>query len=94
MLKQLLLFIFIFGFTFFIASCDDAGIASYQNNSTFSVSQLKTLDKNVDGVYELWVSFGSSADHNQNSFISMGRFNVDAMGNIVDTTGAPKTTFN
>ncbi|MCC6865823.1 MAG: hypothetical protein IT280_06640 [Ignavibacteria bacterium] len=70
-----------------IFSCNDSGVSTSQNSGTLSLTNLKMLDKNVDGTYELWGSVETSLDHDENSFRSMGRFAVNPSGQITDTSG-------
>jgi hypothetical protein len=72
-------------------SCGDSAVEVPKNTGTFSAN-LKRLDKNVDGVYELWVSIETNLDHGDDAFKSLGRFNVSVSGGLVDT-GAIENNF-
>lgn len=68
-------------------SCGDSAVTQLQNSGSLSVNGLKSIDKNTTGTYELWGSVESTADHDENAYRSMGRFNVTAAGEITDTNG-------
>jgi hypothetical protein len=70
-----------------IYSCGDAAIISLPNSGVIGVTNLKPLDKDVEGVYEVWVSISDSADHGDDVYKSLGRFNITLTGNLVDTNG-------
>ena len=75
-----------------LSSCDDSGIVQTKNNVSFTYSNLKHLDPDVDGVYEAWISFDSQADHGDELYVSCGKFNIDPNnGELVDTAGNPVT---
>src|SRR6185436_7158002 len=49
-----------------------------------------------EGHYEAWISFSdaflpkrTSLQHEESSYVSLGRFNVDASGKLIDLKGAP-----
>ena len=73
----------------FVSSCDDAGITTDTKNIDFSSSNLKPLDKQTEGVYEAWISVGSTFDHGDQAYVSVGRFNISSTGTLIDTSGAP-----
>lgn len=77
--------------TIIIFSCNDAGVVTTKNTGTLTVNKLQTIDKNVVGTYELWGSIETSLDHGENSFRSMGRFDVTNTGALMDTSGIPFT---
>jgi hypothetical protein len=80
-------FVILSSFIYF--SCDDSGfIKSYVPKGIVSFSQknLKHLDPNVDGVFELWLKMDSSGS---NTYLSLGRFNISASGGVVNLSGNP-----
>ncbi len=68
-------------------SCDDSGVLPKNEPRgiiSFNQKNLKHIDPNIDGVFELWLridSVGSVSNH------SLGRFNIDGNGNVTDTSG-------
>jgi hypothetical protein len=68
-------------------SCGDSGVSTIQNSGTLSLSKLQPIDKNLTGTYELWGSVESAADHDENTYRSMGRFVVTASNQVTDTNG-------
>jgi hypothetical protein len=70
-------------------ACDDSGIVS-NYDITSSFTNLKPLNQSTEGLYEGWVSF-PSIDHGNASYVSIGKFNINALGEIVDTAGNPTT---
>jgi hypothetical protein len=76
-------------FVFLFNSCDDSGITADKKKIEFSFTGLQRLNQQVDGVYEGWLSVGSGLDHDDNSYRSVGRFNISASGQLVDTAGNP-----
>jgi hypothetical protein len=72
-------------------SCDDTGVnpnAFRQGQITITLTNLKTLNLGVDGSYQLWIVFDTSAEFIRN----VGSFNINPGGNIVDpATGDPKS---
>lgn len=69
-------------------SCgDDSGVVTSQNNGTLTVNRLQQIDKNVEGTYELWGSVETGLDHGENAYRSLGRFSINASGQITDTSG-------
>ena len=85
--KTLFAILFSISLLFFISGCDDAGSSSPNNNLTFSISGFGQLNTATDGMYEAWVYFGDP----YNYYISCGKFNIDAQGNVVDQNGNAKT---
>lgn len=49
------------------------------------------LNPQVDGMYEAWISVGTAFDHDDDAYISVGRFNMTSTGAMVDSAGNPKT---
>lgn len=72
------------------ASCDDAGVTPPGNAGEFSAS-LKPIDKNIEGVYELWASVETVLDHEEGAYRSLGRFMMDVSGAVKDTSGGDFT---
>jgi len=69
-------------------SCgDDSGVVTSQNKGTLTVNRLYMIDRNVEGTYELWASVETGLDHGENAYRSMGRFAINASGQITDTSG-------
>jgi hypothetical protein len=68
-------------------SCDDSGVLPSdvpRGRIVLTQKNLKHIDPNIDGVYELWLridSLGSVINY------SLGRFNINTSGNITDTSG-------
>ncbi|MGH2574547.1 MAG: hypothetical protein ACRDFC_02485, partial [Ignavibacteria bacterium] len=52
---------------------------------------LKPLNQNTEGIYEAWISFPALLDHDDDLYISLGRFNISPAGQLVDNLGNPKT---
>lgn len=71
-------------------ACDDSGIVKSNYDITSSFTNLKPLNPATEGLYEGWVSF-PSIDHGNASYVSIGKFNINALGEIVDTAGNPTT---
>jgi len=84
--KFLIIIFSCFLISVYFNSCDDSGVATHDNNLTFSFTGLKHLNPQTDGLYEAWIAFAYSPE----LYVSCGKFNIDeATGNIVDTTGTP-----
>lgn len=68
-------------------SCDDSGITTSlpPGRVYVTVTNLKTLDRNVEGVYQLWIIFLDSAGNPYSR--NAGTFNVNQNGDPVDTGG-------
>src|SRR6478672_6643857 len=69
--------------------CDDAGIIlPFVAKGKVGLSQtgLKTLNPNIDGMYEVWLKLDSAGI---SSWSSCGRFNVNSEGAAVDVNGNP-----
>ena len=77
----------LFSLAAIIYSCGDAAIIPLPNSGVIGVTNLKPLDKDVEGVYEVWVSIGEGSDHGDDVYKSLGRFNITLTGNLVDTNG-------
>ena len=71
-------------------ACDDSGFVNTSPTGliSFAPKNLKQLNPNVDGVYELWLKLDSSGTI---TYYSLGRFNIDGNGGVVDTAGNPMT---
>ncbi len=67
-------------------SCGDADVIPPKNSGEFTTTNLKPLDKDVDGVYGVWVSLETSFDHGDAAYKSLGRFNITISGALVDTS--------
>ncbi len=71
-------------------SCDDSGVTP-PNLPTGKVAltpvNLKNLNQSDDGIFQLWAYFDSAAP----SWVSLGRFNIDANGGIISETGGSMT---
>jgi hypothetical protein len=86
-----LLFLFCAAFvSFLFNACDDSGIIKSNYDITTSFTNLKPLNQFTEGTYEGWVSF-NTADHGNASYVSIGKFNVNSLGEIIDTAGNPTT---
>lgn len=72
-------------------SCDDAGVVSNNQNVNFSQLNLPHLNPEEQVMYEIFVGFDTLADHNANMYISLGKFNINASGQPVDSAGNVKT---
>jgi hypothetical protein len=68
-------------------SCDDAGVTTVSQSSNFSVLNLKPLTAEDSAMYELFVSFDTLGNI---VYYSMGKFNVNASGQIIDSAGHSK----
>jgi len=69
------------------SGCDDSGIIPHQvqkGRITLTPSNLKTLDVNTDGWYNLWIGLDSAGTRR---WYSAGEFNVNAAGSPVDLSG-------
>jgi hypothetical protein len=76
---------------FFLSSCDDSGTLppnTPRGLINFTQKNLRTLNPDVDGVYELWIRLDSATGQ---EFQSLGRFNIGGNNSIVDLDGSPKT---
>jgi hypothetical protein len=80
--------IFLLFFVLIFYSCDDAGISSV-NTGSITVNNLKPINQNIEGIYELWASVESAADHGENAYKSLGRFVVNSQSQLTDTAGSP-----
>jgi hypothetical protein len=90
MKEKILYFFLLICITFIAGSCDDSGITVEKKNIAFAQTNLKTLNQQSDGVYEAWISVGDALlDHGDDAYVSVGRFNISASGELVDTAGAP-----
>jgi hypothetical protein len=81
------LILILFVSVIFYSCGDDSDVVTSQNKGTLTVNRLQQIDKNVVGTYELWGSVITGQDHDENAFRSMGRFAVNAAGEITDTSG-------
>ncbi len=87
-MREKILYTFLMMFiAFLVSSCDDAGVSVDKKNITFSHANLKPLNQQTDGVYEAWISVGTGLDHGDDAYISVGRFNISAAGELLDTSG-------
>jgi hypothetical protein len=75
----------------FSFNCGDDGTTAPVNSGQLSVNNLKRLDQNTEGIYELWVSVETGLDHGDNAYRTLGRFNINTTGGLVDASG---NTFN
>jgi hypothetical protein len=76
---------------FFFSSCDDSGTlppTTPPGLINFTQKNLKTLNPDVDGVYELWIRQDSAEIQ---EYQSLGRFNIGGNNSIVELDGSPKT---
>src|SRR5260221_6871188 len=74
-------------FAFIYSGCDDSGVTTVTQNSTFTQTGLQHLDPADSMMYELFVNIDSSGG---SKFCSMGKFNINASGQAVDSTGNAK----
>ncbi len=66
-------------------SCDDSGLTPSNLQAgliTLRQKNLKHLDPNVEGAYQLWIRLDTLGD------FSLGKFNIGSLGEITDTNGA------
>jgi hypothetical protein len=79
-------FLILSSFVYF--SCDDSGFINSipKGTTSFSQKNLKHLDPNVDGLFELWLKLDSSGNV---IYQSLGRFNINGSGGVVDISGNP-----
>lgn len=82
-----LLLIFVLTVTLIYPGCDDAGVTTVNQNSTFSSVNLKPLETSDSAVYEMFVNIDSSGG---SIFCSMGKFNINPTGQAVDLSGNAK----
>jgi hypothetical protein len=82
---------FIFVLTVFVAvlfySCDDSGQNpkfTPKGQVSFTHINLKPLDPNIDGLYNLWLGIDSSGN---TSWFNLGQFNINSYGQVVDAQG-------
>ena len=71
----------------FYSGCDDSGVLPHlvpKGRITLTPTNLKTLDVNTDGWYNLWIGLDSAGNR---LWYSAGEFNVDASGSPVDLSG-------
>jgi hypothetical protein len=69
-------------------SCDDSGTnpnAFRQGEISITLTNFRTLNTSVEGSYQLWIAFDTSAVFLRN----IGSFNIGAGGQIVDLSGNP-----
>ncbi len=88
--KKYFFVVLIFSLTVIYFSCDDSGtnpFAIHRGTISLKLYNLKPLNKNVDGLYEAWLRFDTSATFNY--YYSLGLFNVAADGSPVDSNGQP-----
>ncbi len=84
-MKKILLFVFISIFLTFY-SCDDSGVIPGYNppgQINFNITGLKTIDRNIVGLYNAWLYFDTLTP----TIVNLGKFNADANGILVDTNG-------
>ncbi len=87
MTKLKLIIFILFSSLIIYSGCDDSGILPHQDPKgriTISPSNLKTLDVNTDGWYELWIGLDSAGSR---VWYSAGDFNVNSSGSPVDLSG-------
>jgi len=74
-----------------INSCNDSGVENTgKNTGQLTVQNLKPLNTSIEGYYEAWVSIESlSADHGDEAFRTIGKFNVKDDGSLIDKNGNP-----
>jgi len=71
----------------FFYSCDDAGNNPRfipKGQITFTHLNLKPLDQNIDGLYNLWLGLDTSGG---TDWYNLGQFNINTYGQIVDAQG-------
>ena len=86
--KVYLLLCFILPAVFYLG-CDDAGVIPpfiAKGKVSISSAHLKTLDPNVDGMYQLWIAMDSAGVR---TWGSCGKFNVNSGGSAMDINGNP-----
>jgi hypothetical protein len=86
-LKSVICLAVIFSIAALIYSCGDAAVLPKPNSGEIGVTNLKPLDRDVEGIYEAWVSIGEGTDHGDNVYKSLGRFNISLSGNLIDSNG-------
>jgi len=72
-----------------LLNCSDSNTTQPVNTADISVTNLKPLNPQVEGVYEAWVSVETSLDHDDEAYRSLGRFNIASNGSLIDTLGNP-----
>ena len=85
MMKKVILVSLICVF-FYIVGCDDSGVTPVPTATgrvSLTQTNLKPLDQNTDGIYQLWLKFDSGAP----TWVSLGRFNINGTGGIVSESG-------
>ncbi|MCI0448542.1 MAG: hypothetical protein L0Y79_02005 [Chlorobi bacterium] len=84
---KIIFFLLFLTISFLLLSCGDSNTTQPVNTADISVSNLKPLNSQIEGVYEAWVSIETSFDHDDEAYRSLGRFNMSSSGSIVDTSG-------
>lgn len=85
-IKSFLFFTAVVSIIFF-NSCDDAGtnpVFVPKGQISFTHINLKPLDQNLDGLYNLWLGIDSSGTL---IWYSLGTFNVGSAGQLIDPQG-------
>ncbi|HJY62640.1 MAG TPA: hypothetical protein VJ455_00675 [Ignavibacteria bacterium] len=72
-----------------INSCNDSGVETATNSGSLTVQNLKPLTTSIEGYYEAFVSIETSADHGDEAYRTIGKFNVLTNGSLVDKNGNP-----
>jgi hypothetical protein len=91
LIKSIQLIFFLAALPFLVAACDDSGTSGDKTKSNFTPTNLPPLGAE-DGVqYELFVSFDTSADHENSNYFSLGKFNVNINGQPVNSAGSVTT---
>jgi hypothetical protein len=67
--------------------CKDSGNDPEFNTSDISIQNLQPLNVNTDGHYEAWLSVETSLDHGDGAYRTVGKFNVNSSGSLVDLNG-------
>lgn len=80
------------------SKCKDNPTANENFTVTVGVTNLKSLASG-EGHYELWISFPEGVHalnkpgHGDQAYVSFGKFNVNANGQLVDLSGNAKSSF-
>ncbi len=81
-----------------MSNCKDNPTTNENFTVTASVTNLKSLASG-EGHYELWISFPEEnhalrkPGHGDQAYVSFGKFNVNANGQLVDLSGNAKSSF-
>lgn len=87
-IRYITYFILLLLSAFSIFSCSEDTPNGISNSQIIVTHlNLKPLDQQTDGHYEAWISFEENLDHDESAFNSIGKFNINLNGDIVDLNG-------